>query len=129
MVLVDTSSWIEYLRGKTSEPSLRVAALMEAGEASLCDIVLVELWSGAKPGAEKGNLEKIEVNIPCLPINLGVWKTANKLAFLCKRNGLSVPVADVIIASCGFYYQVPIEAFDSHFRAISLLARTSNFSK
>ena len=43
MKLVDTSSWIEYLRGRNNAVADRVRDLMREDEAALCEMTLVEL--------------------------------------------------------------------------------------
>jgi len=72
MTLVDTSSWIEYLRQKDSPVTLRVQDLLLQGEASWCDMTLVELWNGASGAREKRELAELEKEITLLPVNEGV---------------------------------------------------------
>ena len=56
MTLVDASSWIEFLRGRSSEPSQRVKTLLARGHAGWCDLTAVELWNGAQGHIEIGVL-------------------------------------------------------------------------
>ncbi len=53
MKLVDTSSWIEYLRGRNNAMADRVRDFMREDEAALCEMTLVELWNGAQGKAER----------------------------------------------------------------------------
>ena len=53
MTLVDASSWIEFLRGRSSEASQRIKTLLARGHAAWCDLTLVELWNGAQGHIEK----------------------------------------------------------------------------
>jgi predicted nucleic acid-binding protein len=56
MKLVDTSSWVEYLRDRESEAGDSVEVLVLSGEAAWCDITLVELWHGVRGAKEKREL-------------------------------------------------------------------------
>ena len=60
MKLVDTSSWIEYLRGRNNAVADRVRDLMREDEAALCEMVLVELWNGARGEGEKRVLRDLQ---------------------------------------------------------------------
>src|ERR1039458_42778 len=60
MTLVDASSWIEFLRGRSSAASQRVKTLLARGDAAWCDMTLVELWNGAQGHIEKNALEALE---------------------------------------------------------------------
>jgi predicted nucleic acid-binding protein len=48
MTLVDTSSWIQYLRRDgEAEMKEKVRSLLLDGAAVLCPVVIAELWMGA----------------------------------------------------------------------------------
>lgn len=122
MTLVDTSSWIEYLRQKDSPASHRVQDLLLEAEASWCDMTLVELWHGARGPREKRELAELEKEITLLPVNEDVWNVSRKLARRCRDAGLTVPSADIVIAACAAQHQVPLEHCDSHLERIVPIA-------
>ena len=72
MKLVDTSSWIEYLRERESSIGDRVEALVLSGEAAWCDITLVELWHGARGAKERRELAEMENEIDRVPVDPAV---------------------------------------------------------
>ena len=124
MTLVDASSWIEFLRGRESEPGRRVKALLARGEAAWCDLTLVELWNGAQGRAEKAALEELESEVPLSPTNEAVWVAARRLARLCREKGVTVPSVDIVIAACAVQHGLGVEHNDSHFdRILPLAAR------
>ena len=123
MKLVDTSSWIDYLREKDSATSTRVEELVLSGEAAWCDVTAVELWHGVRGAREKRELENLEKEITLLPVNSDVWRTARKLALRCRDAGLTVPTADIVIVACGAWNGVEIEHCDRHFDRIIPLAQ------
>lgn len=118
MTLVDVSSWIEFLRGRGSEPSRRVKGLLASGKAAWCDMTLVELWNGAQGRAEKGALEELEAELWLCPINEPVWKKSRLLARRCREKGLTVTSADIVIAACAGHHGLPLEHCDGHFDKI-----------
>ena len=118
MKLVDTSSWIEYLRGRTSAVADRVRDLMREDEAAVCEMVLVELWNGAQGAAEKRALRELQEVLPVLPINAAVWIKAMKLAQACRASGVTVPAVDVVVAACAFHHGVELEHCDAHYGSI-----------
>lgn len=118
MKLVDTSSWIDYLRSLDSEASKRVEKLVLEEEAAWCDVTLVELWNGVRGAKEKRDLAELEREIALLPVDSSVWQAAKQLALACREAGLTVPMADVVIAACAKTYDVELEHCDRHFEKI-----------
>lgn len=116
--LVDTSSWIEYLRGHQNETAARVKELVRRDQAGWCDLIAVELWNGVRPGRENQALEELEEAATPFPLSSEVWNAARQLALRCRRSGLTVPVNDVVISACAAHYGLEIECCDSHFAKI-----------
>jgi predicted nucleic acid-binding protein len=121
MKLVDTSSWIEFLRGHQTEPALRVKKLIEEDSAGWCDLVAVELWNGVRP-REKKALEQLEEAVTHFSISPEVWQKARLLALRCREVGLTVPSSDIIIAACAANYALELEHHDSYFDKILPIA-------
>jgi len=117
--MVDTSSWIEYLRGHENETALRVKELIRRDQAGWCDLIAVELWNGVRPGGGKKALEDLEEAVTSFPLSGEVWAKARRLALRCRESGLSVPANDVIISACAANYGLEIECRDTHFEKIT----------
>ena len=115
MKLVDTSSWIDYLRNLATDASLRVEKLVLAEEAGWCEMVVVELWNGARGNKEKLDLADLESEVTLFPVDALVWQKATKLAKLCRNSGLTIPSGDLIVAACASHYGLEIEHCDRHF--------------
>ncbi|HEY3760667.1 MAG TPA: PIN domain-containing protein [Verrucomicrobiae bacterium] len=122
MTLVDASSWIEFLRGRGSEPSQRVKALLSRGDAAWCDLTLVELWNGAQGRQEKKALEELEMEVRLYAINEQVWTKARLLAQRSREKGITVTSADIVIAACAKSYDLAVEHCDGHFDKILPIA-------
>ena len=57
MMLVDTSSWIQYLRRDgEAEMKEKVRGLLLDGAAVLCPVVIVELWMGVGSKKDQDDL-------------------------------------------------------------------------
>ncbi|MBU2644898.1 PIN domain-containing protein [bacterium] len=119
LTLIDTSCWIEALRvsGNTRIRE-KVKVLLVAGRAAWCDMVLLELWNGARGDAEREILNDLTEEITMLPISDEVWSLARNLARKCRERGITVPSTDILIASCGLENKTEIEHQDKHFDLI-----------
>ncbi len=124
MKLVDTSSWIEYLRDRESEAGDRVELLVLSGEAAWCDMTLVELWHGVRGAREKRELTEMEKEINRLPVEGPVWRLASRLALRCREKGLTVPISDLVIAACAVHHGLDLEYCDRHFDDLLPIAGT-----
>jgi predicted nucleic acid-binding protein len=122
MKLVDTSSWIDYLRKLDSEASLRVQELVLSGEAGWCEMTLVELWNGVRGAREKRELAELEKEITLFSVDSAAWQVACKLALRCRDAGLTAPTNDIVIAACALNYGLDVEHCDVHFEKIMAIA-------
>ena len=122
MTLVDTSSWIEYLRERRSEVGDRVEALVLAGETAWCDMTLVELWHGARGSREKRQLSEMENEIDRIAIDAPVWNFAFRLARRCREHGLTVPPSDILVAASARHHGLGLEHCDNHLNQILPIA-------
>lgn len=113
--LIDTSAWIEYLRPGLSEVGERVEALVLADDAALCDMVLLELWNGARGQAEKRKLEGLQATAHHMETTREVWELARRLATRCRDKGRTIPAPDILVAACAAHHGVELEHKDSHF--------------
>ena len=123
MTLVDASSWIEFLRGRDSEPSQRVKTLLTRGNAAWCDMTLVELWNGAQGHVEKKALEELQAEVMLFAVNELVWAKARQLARRSREKGITGTSADIVIAACAANYDLELEHCDGHFDKILPIAK------
>ncbi|HTX22853.1 MAG TPA: PIN domain-containing protein [Candidatus Aquilonibacter sp.] len=124
MKLVDTSSWVEYLRDRESEIGDSIEVLVLSGEAAWCDITLVELWHGVRGTKEKRELAEMENEIERIPVDAAVWQLASKLALRCREKGLTLPISDIVTAACAVTHGLELEHCDKHFNELLPLAKS-----
>jgi predicted nucleic acid-binding protein len=122
--LIDTSAWIETLR-PNGEPTIRdqVRDLTADDRAVLCDPVRLELWNGAGGSREHRLLRELEENLKTVPTTLEVWGLARDLARSARNKGLTVPIADILIAACAEHHGLGIVHRDAHFDRLAELRR------
>jgi len=120
VVLVDTSSWIHFLRPQGDAGARRrVEALLQSGTACWCPLVRLELWNGAGGGREKKVLKQFERDLPELAITDEVWEDAHDVARRCREAGVTVPASDLLIAACARYHGAALEQADTDFDQIA----------
>lgn len=125
MVLVDTSSWIHFLRPNgDSVVRARVERALKDGEAVWCPIVSLELWNGAGGDRERSVLRQFERVLASLSIDDGVWSLARALAREARRQGVSVPATDLLISACARHHGADLETADGDFELLKRLRAT-----
>ncbi len=120
--LVDTSSWIEALRTDGNvKVAGRVKTLLVEGFACWNEMILLELWNGARGGYERRSLREMERDIEVLPITSNVWQRAFGIARMARNKGLTIPNTDLLIFAAARHYKVPLEHCDNHFSSLEKL--------
>jgi predicted nucleic acid-binding protein len=120
MVLIDTSSWIHFLRPDgDSDVRARVEAALHAGTARWCPLVRLELWNGAGGERERKVLREFERLMPELAIDAEVWSATCDLARRCRAAGVTVPATDLLIAACARHHGAQMEHADADLDAIA----------
>jgi predicted nucleic acid-binding protein len=125
MLLVDTSSWIHFLRPDgDGVVRARVDSALRAGTACWCPLVRLELWNGAGGERERKVLREFERVLPELAIDDAVWSGARDVARRCRAAAVTVPASDILIAACARNHGAQLEHADGDFDAIArVLAR------
>ena len=119
LILVDCSVWVPALRTHGGESEKRrVATLLVSGRVAVTEIVMVELWRGAKPGREQDRVAELARDLPLLSATPAVWQRSYELARRCRKGGFLVPLGDLLVAACAWEYGVTIEQHDVHFEHI-----------
>ena len=127
MVLVDSSSWIHFLR-PTGDPMVRarVESALVNGEACWCPLVRLELWNGAAGERDRKILRDFEAVLPELAIDDEVWSVAYELVRSARSAGVSVPASDILIAACARRHGVALETADTDFDRLAVVSTRSS---
>ncbi len=117
-VLIDTSAWIEFLR-PTGDAAIkgRVAELLGANQASYACPIAFELLAGARP-AEVADVKAGLGLAHRLVVEPENWDAAAQAAATLRRQGITVPASDLLVATVAVAHGVALLARDKHFGQI-----------
>jgi predicted nucleic acid-binding protein len=114
VILVDTSAWIDFFRGRGSLAD-GVDRALEDGEAALCGPVEAELRRGLRSRSERAQVLLHLSGCPLLPQPDRLWMEAGELGFGLRRKGLTVRTMDLLIACYALAHRLPILTDDQDF--------------
>lgn len=119
MILVDTSAWIEFLRGTGSSVCERVDALLDA-EIATCEPVRMEVLAGARDELHLRRLERLLARAAVLPTGPAHYDEAAALYRQCRRRGETVrKLMDCLIAAVAIRAEVPLLHNDRDFDVVA----------
>ena len=117
LVLVDTSIWIDALRGG---PALEVLRPLILGRlAILPSPVATELLCGSRPGKDRGAVETLLQTCPTAVPEAEDYRAAGLAGAALRRRGITVGTVDLILAAVALRLAVPVWSSDSHFRSMA----------
>lgn len=120
LVLIDSSVWIDYYQPKTSEELKRaVKKLIEADRVATCSIIAVEVIQGT---VSNRDYQKVSVDMTAFrefSLNRNVTKRAAKLGFDLRRQGITIPTIDIIIAATALENNCALWHQDNHYELIA----------
>jgi predicted nucleic acid-binding protein len=116
LILIDTSAWVEFFRGRGTVAD-RVDEAIDANTAAVCGPVLTELSRGLLARERKKVLSLLDgCNFLEQPPDL--WRTAGDLGFLLRSKGVTAKTMDLLIASHALFHQLPLLTVDKDFKAM-----------
>jgi predicted nucleic acid-binding protein len=123
--LVDTSAWIEYLRGTGSGTHLALRSMVEEDdELATTDVVIMELLAGVNSPATRQKIWGLMNRCVMLPTRpLFDYEVAAELYSRCRTDGFSpANTNDVLIAAVAIGKKVPLLAASSDFDRIAAVS-------
>lgn len=118
-VLVDTSVWISFFRGKDSELIERIASLLKSGRAVYTGIIALELINGAKGHKELQTLYDAFDAMQCITVNETSYLHAGRLGYELARKGHTLSTVDLLIAQAAIENRLSLMTYDEHFGVIA----------
>ena len=118
--LVDSSVWIFALRKDPIPPIRdRVAALLRDDAVVTTGVIKLEILTGAKTEREYTRLKSRLDALESLQTDERVWQTACRHGFTLRRQGMTIPTTDLLIATCALQAGVVVVHADAHFDLMS----------
>ena len=119
-ILIDTSAWVDFLRGRAGALGDAVERALSDDTALMCGVVIAELLQGAKGEKEKQQLGFLFANVECLPVLPDDWHSAGRALQALRLSGITLPLSDAIIAAVAQRHGVSVLTADDHFKHLSV---------
>lgn len=118
MILVDTSAWIEFFRGR--DPVARtVDELIEDDDVAICGPIITEIRRGFRSRADRARVLPLLEGCRLLAEPDALWVEAGDLGFLLRRRGATVKTLDLLIATYALAHGVPVLSTDGDFAVMA----------
>ena len=117
MILLDTNVIIDLLNNEDDSRW----NLLNQEDCVICGIVISELYSGIRSKKEEKAVELFVNSLDCLSVEEGDWQKIGQLISNFKKNGLSVPFQDAVLAFLSIKYGCKILTLDKHFPMMKVL--------
>ena len=117
MILVDTSAWIDFFRGR-APVAATVDSLLAENEVALCGPVITELRRGLRSARERARVLELLEGCHSLAQPQDLWAEAGELGAVLGRRGATVKSMDLLVATYALAHSVPVLTLDSDFAAI-----------
>lgn len=111
MILVDTSAWIEFLRGTTDPVVPDLRQRIARGDAlAMTEPVGMELLAGVGTPEQERRVNALVDGLPLLPIDARIdYRAAARLSLASRRNGHPIrSMIDCLIAAVAIRREVPL---------------------
>ena len=116
--VVDTSVWVEFFRAKESAVGDLVEVLVEGRDAVCTGVILAELLSGARTRREFTEVLDVMLALDVLEDTLDVCTRAGEIAYSLRRRGITIPLADTLIAAQALINDMEVLTLDRHFSRV-----------
>lgn len=117
MILIDTSAWIDFFRGRDPLASAVDAALAH-NEAAVCGPVETELRRGLATDRERRVVLPLLEGCHQLSQPPELWAEAGDLGFALRRRGITAKTMDLLIAVYALSHSASILSADKDFAAM-----------
>jgi len=117
-IIVDTSVWIDFFRSADSPHTLHLKRLLREERVIVQGLVLAEIIQGIKTQKESGIVKRALQKLPYIEMTREVWEKAGEFSASLLRKGITIPLSDVIVASCAVSEDMEVFTLDSHYKKI-----------
>jgi len=128
-VLIDTSVWVDFFRGKKPELIELIASVLKSGRAFCTDIIALELLNGAKGEKELQALYDTFDTVQHVTADRSTYMSAGKLGYEMARKGHTMGIVDLLIAQTAIENNLFLITFDEHFDIIAKNSKLQLFKQ
>lgn len=122
MILVDTSTWIEFERATESSTDVRLRELLRSGAAvASTHPVLMEILAGARTDIERARLRRVQLSLDWIPFDPEAdFAGAAGVYASCRQSGFTPGgLVDCMIAAVALRSGAAILSADADFARIA----------
>jgi tRNA(fMet)-specific endonuclease VapC len=117
-VIVDTSVWVEFLRGGKGRNANAVEDLVRSSQAVTCGVVLAELLAGVRNADERNQLQEALAGLDYVETKEQTWRRAGELAAELRSRGRTLPMTDLIVAALSIEHGLSVLTANRHFLSV-----------
>jgi len=117
-ILPDTCAWIDFFNARTTPLSAALEAALLSGAICTCGIVKYELVQGVKSKKEEQVLFAALQAVEHLEMTEPLWIKAGQQAGRLRKQGITVPLSDILIAMLALENKTSVLTIDRHFSLI-----------
>jgi predicted nucleic acid-binding protein len=117
-IVVDTSVWIDFFIHPQASVTLQLKQLLRDRRVVLVGMVLAEILQGIKNPRESKQVRETLKNLPFLETPRTVWQRAGDLSAGLRRQGLTIPLSDLVIAATAIGEEAEVFTRDPHFEKV-----------
>jgi len=119
VILVESSAWIEYLRGTGSPANVEVRRLLDA-DIGVTEAVVMEVLAGARGEGHLAGVRGLLARAHILPCEWTDWLYAVHLYRQCRAGGETVRgLLDCLIGAVAIRHDVPVLHHDRDFDVLA----------
>jgi predicted nucleic acid-binding protein len=120
VILVDTSVWIDFFRGKDCPSTATLHRLLQDDDVCICGPILMELLQGIQNSREYQEIQDFANSLIYFPFSEQYFWDAAHLYRTCRRKGVTIrKTIDCLIAACAIEHKVRLLHDDSDFALLS----------
>jgi len=117
-LLPDTCIWIDFLRNRETALTLQLEQALLHSEVYTCGVVLYELLQGIRNPGEDEQVRAAFEALTMLEIPAKTWIAAARLSLNLRKQGITLPLSDILIATVAVENDLTVMTVDAHFQQI-----------
>ncbi len=118
-VVADTSGWIPFFNEPGSAEKRALDALIDADRLVMVGVVLAELIQGCRTPKEAEATTSRLAGLQFIETTFSTWRRAGELSFGLRRQGVTLPLSDLVIAALVLEHRLEIYTRDPHFKKVA----------
>ena len=121
MVIIDTSIWIDFLKGRETRGAFHLEKLLDnENDLFTSGIIVQELLTGIKDKRTRNSVKKdLEAFITVMP-SLGTHVQAAEIYDGCRKRGITVrSIVDCLVAAIAIEYDLSVLQSDRDYQGIA----------